>query len=134
MKKISFLCLFLLCLCNVCFSQNSSVVEPELQEWLESGSEDKVAVTIVLKSQVEASAVRAKAAAHRDRKLQRNVVVNEFKAHSTVSQTSLLSFLQTEEKNGNVDNIASLWISNSIACNATREVIRAVASRSDISL
>ena len=132
MKKISFLCLFLLCLCNVCFSQKSSVVEPELQQWLESGCEDKMAVTIVMKSQVEASAVRAKAAAHRDRKVQRTTVVNEFKAHSKVSQTSLLSFLQAEEKNGNVDNIASLWISNSIACNATREVICAVALRSDI--
>ena len=134
MKKISFLCLFLLCLCNVCFSQNSSVVEPELQEWLESGSEDKVAVTIVLKSQVEASVVRAKAAAHRDSKMQRAAVVKEFKAHSNVSQTSLMSFLQAEEEKGRVDNIASLWISNSIACNATREVIRAVASRSDIAL
>lgn len=132
MKKISFLCLFLFCLCNVCYSQSFSVVEPELQQMLDSGVKEKIAVTIVLKSQAEASAVRAKAAAHRDRKKQRTTVINEFKAHSKASQTSLLSFLQAEEKKGNVDNIASLWISNSIACNATREVIYAVASRSDI--
>lgn len=132
MKKIYFLCLFLFSLCNVCFSQSISVVEPELQQWLDSGSKEKVAVTIVLKSQAEASAVRAKAAAHRDRKLHRTTVVNEFKAHSKASQMSLLSFLQAEEKKGYVDNIASLWISNSIACNATREVICAVVSRSDI--
>ena len=132
MKKISFLCLFLFCLCNVCYSQSFSVVEPELQQLLDSGVKEKIAVTIVLKSQAEASAVRAKAAAHRDRKKQRTTVINEFKAHSKTSQTSLLSFLQAEEKKGNVDNIASLWISNSIVCNATREVIYAVASRSDI--
>ena len=132
MKKIYFFCLFLFSLCNVCLSQSISVVEPELQQWLDSGSKEKVAVTIVLKSQAEASAVRAKAAAHRDRKLHRTTVVNEFKAHSKASQMSLLSFLQAEEKKGYVDNIASLWISNSIACNATREVICAVVSRSDI--
>ena len=132
MKKIYFLCLFLFSFCTIGFSQSFSVVEPELQQLLDSGIKEKISVTFVMKSQAEASAVRAKAAAHRDRKVQRVTVVNEFKAHSKTSQTSLLSFLQAEEKKGNVDNIASLWISNSIACNATSEVICAVASRSDI--
>lgn len=132
MKKIYSLFLFLLCFSTVSYSQNKPMVEPELQCWLDDCNEDKISVTIVMKSQVEASVVRAKAAAHRDRKVQRTVVVNEFKAHSNASQMSLLSFLQAEESKGNVANIASLWISNSIACDATREVICAVASRSDV--
>ena len=132
MKKIYSLFLFLLCFSTVSYSQNKPMVEPELQCWLDDCCDGKISVSIVMKSQVEASVVRAKAAAHRDRKVQRTAVVNEFKAHSNVSQISLLSFLQAEEKKGNVANIASLWISNSIACDATREVICAVASRSDV--
>ena len=132
MKKIYSLFLFLLCFSAVSYSQDKPMIEPELQCWLDDCNEDKISVTIVMKSQAEASVVRAKAAAHRDRKVQRTAVVNEFKAHSNASQMSLLSFLQAEESKGNVANIASLWISNSIACDATREVICAVASRSDV--
>lgn len=132
MKKIYSLFLLLLCFSAVSYSQNKPMVEPELQCWLDDCCDDKISVSIVMKSQVETSVVRAKAAAHRDRKVQRTAVVNEFKAHSNSSQISLLSFLQAEEKKGNVANIASLWISNSITCDATREVICAVASRSDI--
>lgn len=132
MKKIYSLFLFLLCFSAVSYGQDKPMIEPELQCWLDGCNEDKISVTIVMKSQAEASAVRAKAAAHRDRKVQRTAVVNEFKAHSNASQMSLLSFLQAEESKGNVANIASLWISNSIACDATREVICAVASRSDV--
>lgn len=132
MKKIYSIFLFLLCFSAVSYSQDKPMIESELQCWLDGCNEDKISVTIVMKSQAEASAVRAKAAAHRDRKVQRTVVVNEYKAHSNASQMSLLSFLQAEESKGNVANIASLWISNSIACDATREVICAVASRSDV--
>ena len=134
MKKITFICLFLLCFCNVCFSQENIVVEEELQQWLDSGSSDKVAVTIVLKSQAQLSAIRAKAAVQRDVKMQRAAVVRGFKEHSDDAQASLMSFLQAEEKKGNVANIASLWVANSVTCDATCEVIRALAERTDIAL
>ena len=134
MKKITFICLFLLCFCNVCFSQENIVVEEELQQWLDSGSSDKVAVTIVLKSQAQLSAIRAKAAVQRDVKMQRASVVRGFKEHSDDAQASLMSFLQAEEKKGNVANIASLWVANSVTCDATCEVIRALAERTDIAL
>ncbi len=134
MKKIYSLFLLLLCFSAVSYSQNKPMVEPELQCWLDDCCDGKISVSIVMKSQVEASVVRAKAAAHRDRKVQRTAVVNEFKAHSNVSQISLLSFLQAEEKKGNVSDISSLWISNSIVCRANRDIIVEVANRADVAM
>ncbi len=132
MKKIYLLSLFLLCLCTVSFSQNNSVIEPELQQLIDCGYKEKISITVVMKSQVEPSALRMKAAACRDRKMRRNVIVDELKAHSSNSQISLLSILYAEEKKGNVTDISSLWISNSISCCATQEVICAISNRPDI--
>ena len=124
MKKITFICLFLLCFCNVCFSQENIVVEEELQQWLDSGSSDKVAVTIVLKSQAQLSAIRAKAAVQRDVKMQRAAVVRGFKEHSDDAQASLMSFLQAEEKKGNVANI----IVDNVAYQKYKDSIRKTGS------
>ena len=132
MKKIYLLSLFLLCLCTVSFSQNNSVIEPELQQLIDCGYKEKISITVVMKSQAEPSALRMKAAACRDRKMRRNVIVDELKAHSSNSQISLLSILYAEEKKGNVTDISSLWISNSISCCATQEVICAISNRPDI--
>ena len=115
MKKLLLFFFFLLCLCTVSFSQSNSVIEPELQQWVDCGYNEKVAITVVLKSQAEPSALRVKASVHRDGKMRRNAVVDELKAHSSNSQISLMSFLQAKEKEGHVTNISSLWISWSSA-------------------
>lgn len=134
MKKICFLFLFLFSFGTLSFSQNYSVIEPELQQYIDADCKEKIAVTIVMKSQAESSAIRAKAAACRDRKIKRSVVVNELKSHSNSTQVSLLSFLKDEEEKGHVSNISSLWISNSIICDATCDVIFKIASRTDVAM
>ena len=132
-NKISLL-LFLLCLGTASFAQRLSVVEPELQQLLDGCDDENIAVTIVMKSQVQPSSVRAKVAMNRGKMMKRDVVVNEFKTHSDNSQKSLLSFLQSEEKKGNVSDISSLWISNSIVCRANRDIIVEVANRADVAM
>ena len=132
MKNKITLFLFLLCFYTVSFSQGLSVMEPELRQMLDSRCNDKIAVTIVMKSQASSSALRAKVAMHRDKTMKRKVAVNEFKNYSKNSQEPLLSFLKLEEKKGNVSDISSLWISNSIVCNATCDVIDKIASRLDV--
>ena len=134
MKNKIFLLLFLLCLGTVSFAQKFSVIEPELQQMLDGSCNGDIAVTIVMKSQVQPSAVRAKVAKIRGKMMKRDVVVNEFKAHSGNSQKLLLSFLQGEEKKGNVSDISSLWISNSIICRANKEVIVEIANRADVAM
>lgn len=133
MKKILSV-LILLASSFCCFAQECLPIEHELLSLLESNGEEKISVTIVLKSQPNSSELRAKATACRDRKMVGEVIVNELKEHSVESQATLLEFLQTEEKQGHVANIVSLWIANSVCCNATNDVIRKIASRNDIAM
>lgn len=133
MKKILSV-LILLASSFCCFAQECLPIEHELLSMLESNGEEKISITIVLKSQPNSSELRAKASACRDRKMVGEVIVNELKEHSVESQATLLEFLQTEEKQGHVANIVSLWIANSVCCDATNEVIRKIASRSDIAM
>ena len=119
-----FLILFLfVCTAFSCLAQEKTVIEPELQQLLNNAGSEKYSIIIVMKSQAEASAVKAKVAAHRDRGVQRTAVVNEFKAHSNASQISLLTFLRAEEQKGNVANVTPLWIANTVCCDATRDII-----------
>lgn len=134
MKKIFSLFLLFLCFDTVCLSQSNYVVEPELQRIIDECHEEELSVVIVLKSQVEQSSIREKVAACRDRKVKQKTVVNELKSYSRESQASLLAFLQNEEKKGNVSDISSLWISNSITCKAKCDVVKEIASRSDVAM
>lgn len=134
MKNKIFLLLFLLCLGTASFAQRLSVVEPELQQLLDGCDDENIAVTIVMKSQMQPSAIRAKVAKSRGKMMKREVVVKELKTYSDNSQESLLSFLQSEEKKGNVSDISSLWISNSIVCRANRDIIVEIANRADVTM
>ena len=122
------------CTAFTCLAQEKTVIEPELQQLLNNAGSEKYSIIIVMKSQAEASAVKAKVAAHRDRGVQRTAVVNEFKAHSNASQISLLTFLRAEEQKGNVANVTPLWIANTVCCDATRDVIVQLAACGEVAI
>lgn len=132
MKNFLLLFAFLMNICCVAFGQEYSVIEPELQQLLSGCNNEKVSITVVLKSQADASALRAKAAACRNSKMARAAVVRALKEHSAESQNSLLSFLHEEEKNGNVSNISHLWIANTVCCDAVADVVCQLALRDDV--
>ena len=134
MRKIFFAFVLLMSIGTVCFAQEGSPIEPELQSLLNNAGEEKFSITIVLKSQPEPSAIRAKVAASRGMKVAGEVVVSELKKHSINSQTPLMTYLQSEEANGRVANISSLWIANTVCCDAVREVIYELALRNDIAI
>ncbi len=133
MTRIVLLIAILVQVASACFAQENPVIEQELQQ-LMKGGEEKIPVTIVLKSQIEPTALRARVAAHRDAVARRSAVVNEIKNHSDASQMPIMEFLQAEQLCGNVENISSLWISNSICCDAAREVIMQLAMRDDVAM
>ena len=130
----NFLCLFIFMLnmCCIAFAQEYSVIEPELELLLERGGEEKVAVTIVLKPHSDASVLKAKAAACRNRSMARNTVVNELKSNPGGLQLSLMDFLRAEEKRGNVAGITYLWIANTVCCDAVADVVYQLALRDDV--
>ena len=88
-------------LCGVCYAQNHNVIEYELQEVMNQKGDEMIDVTIVLKSQMDAAKLQAKAE-RGDKSLQREIVVSELKDFSSRQQADVMSVLKAEETNGNV--------------------------------
>ena len=134
MKKRLLLGALLFVLCNICFAQDYSVIEPELQQILNRRSVGMASVNILFKSKIDADYLKSKIAAAPDKKIQRDIFVEELKTFSANAQADVLSYLQAEEANGKVANIKSHWIANVISCDATAEVIYALSQLSEIEI
>ncbi|MBE6294701.1 MAG: hypothetical protein E7090_08495 [Bacteroidales bacterium] len=134
MKKSLLLGALLFVLCNICFAQDYSVIESDLQQILNRRSVGKASVNILFKSKIDADYLKSKIAAAPDKKNQRDIFVEELKTFSANAQADVLSYLQAEEANGKVANIKSHWITNVISCDATAEVIYALSQLSEIEI
>lgn len=132
MRDFLHLFVFLMNISGVAFGQEYSVIEPELQQLLSGCNSERVSITIVLKSQADASALRAKAAVCRNSKMARAAVVRGLKEHSDDARNSLILFLKEEENVGNVSNISHLWIANTVCCDAVADVVYQLALRDDV--
>ena len=122
----------LLCLCPLCYAQQFGVVDKELQCELAGNPAAMTSVNIVLKSHSEPARIKAAATVAKDRRTARVMVVDELKAHSCKKQSALLEYLYEAERCGLVANISSHWIANAITCDATKEVVEALASHPDV--
>lgn len=132
MKK--HLCLFLLftACCGFCFSQRSNVVDGGLWQLIDESSSELIDVNIVLKSQIEPMRLKALAASARDMSIRRGAVVKGLKEHSSKSQNAVLAILRSAESDGAVKEVSSHWISNTISCSASKDVILKLATHPDV--
>ena len=133
MKKTKVLIVaLLLAFCNVSYSQQKKVVDRELLQVIEKGTDELVSINIVLKSQANPSRVKALAAKSKDVRIGRELMVNGLKEHSKKNQAAILEFLQNAKNEGRVANIATHWVANAISCDATKEVIGVLAAHPDV--
>jgi len=97
-------------------------------------------INIVLNAQYDQIELRNKANTLRSKEAKRNFVVNELKNFSKETQKELLSFLSTFSISPSfvggwgkaVEKVQSFWISNSINCYATIEVIEQLSYHPDV--
>ena len=120
-------------LCNIVFAQGN-VIDRELEEVMKQRSDKMIGIDIILKSQVDAADLNKKAARSHDKAEKRSIVVNELKRHAEGTQADIMAILEAEERSGRVANIRSLWIANTINCEATKEVIYKLSSHPDIAV
>lgn len=132
MKKIFFTLFFILVLCSSSYSKTIDVIEAELQNILNQKNDEMIDISIVFNSQINTAKLMTRAGRNSDMTLRREFVVSELKDFSKQTQSDVLTILKAEEKNGNVTDINSLWIVNSINCKASREVIYKLSSHPDI--
>ena len=117
-------------LCSIGLAQ-VNVIETELQEVMNQRSDEMIDVTIIFKSQMDAAKLQAKAE-RGGKSLQREIVVSELKDFSLRQQSDVMTVLHAEQVSGNVADIESLWIVNSISCKATRDVIYKLSQHPDV--
>lgn len=134
MKKLMILLIASLLICNHAFSQNMNVIEPELQLILNDKSCEMIRINIILKSQIDINNLRKNTNNIEDIDVKREAVISELKRFSEQAQKDVISILEVGERNGEVKDIASHWVSNSISCTANKNYIYLLSAHSDVSL
>ena len=134
MRRHLLLLLLSLLACQLGFAQNYNIIEPELQEVLNSKSSDMISVNIILKSEANISHLRKNIQSTEDAKAQRQVVVSELKNFSEQSQKDILSLLKAGEASGDVKDITAHWLSNMITCTASKDYIYLLSEHYDIKI
>ena len=117
--------------CGFCNAQHS-VIDEGLRTMLEKGAEGKISVNIILKSQPQPARIKALASEANGRNVTRELVVGELKEYAGKNQESVLSCLRAAASMGYVDNVSCHWVANVISCNATSNVITALAQHPDV--
>ena len=133
MKKNIILFLALV-LSTLSFAQNINAIEPELQKVLNQRGDELIDIQIHFKSSVNSDQLNQKTRKISKKSDKKNLVVKELQNYAREIQADVLSILEAEELSGNVSDIHSFWIVNSISCKASASVIYKLSSHPDIKI
>ena len=134
MKKIPLILLISTFFCLSGFSQNVSVIEPELMKVLEQKDNEMIRINIVLNSQIDARSLKNDTRGFNNAETKRQFVVQELKNFAENSQRDIITILEEGEKSGAVKDIVSHWISNTITCSVSKDYIYLLSNHPDISI
>lgn len=98
------------------------------------GNDEKTEVIVLMKSQYDRTKLCRQAACFPSRAARRDYVVKELKAFSEASQFDLRHTLNEMERQGMVESIHSLWMSNALYFSATESALSSLSERNDIAL
>ena len=132
MKRLLFTLLLTFCF-TTGFTQ-TNIIDDELLEVLNRDGNEMIDVNIILKSQLSLSTLRNKVDDIEDKIQKRNVVVDEFKSFAEQSQSDIMSIIKSEEMRGNAGKIRSHWLSNSISCTISKDLIYLLSTHDDVAL
>ena len=132
MRKLALTLTAILFLCINAFSQNT--IDPVLQDVMNQKGDELISVNIIFKAQINPESLQEKVTRVTDKKIKRDILVDEFKLFSEKEQSDVMSILHAEKDNNNVSDITSHWLSNAISCKASRDVIYLLSRHNDIAL
>ena len=132
MRKLVLTLTTILFLCINGFSQNT--IDPVLQEVMNKKGDELISVNIIFKAQINPESLQEKVTRVSDKKIKRDILVEEFKLFSEKEQSDVMSILQAEKSNNSVSDIKSHWLSNAISCKASRDLIYLLSRHNDIAL
>lgn len=132
MRKLVLTLTTILFLCINGFSQNT--IDPVLQEVMNKKGDELISVNIIFKAQINPESLQEKITRVSDKKIKRDILVDELKHFSEKEQSDVMSILQAEKSNNSVSDIKSHWLSNAISCKASRDLIYLLSRHNDIAL
>lgn len=132
MRKLFIIATVMLFSCSICLAQNK--IEPELQDVLEQKSEENISVNIILKSQLDVAELRHSTDRYSDKTTKRKKVIQELKDFAEAAQQDIVSIIKSEESKGNASDVICHWLSNSITCNASKELIERLSKCDNVLL
>ena len=132
MRKLVLTLTTILFLCINAFSQNT--IDPVLQEVMNQKGDELISVNIIFKAQINPESLQEKVTRVTDKKIRRDILVDEFKLFTEKEQSDVMSILLAEKASKSVSDITSHWLSNSISCKASRDVIYLLSRHNDIEL
>ena len=132
MRKLFFCLILILFTVGKIHAQN--VIDPELQSFIDQNTNEKISINIIFKSQLDRADLRERSNQFVDKETKREAVIKELKNFSSEAQHEALSIIKSAESRSEASNIVCHWLSNSITCSTTKEVIEQLAKRDDILL
>lgn len=131
MRRLIYSLIIAIFVCNFGYAQNS-IIEKDLQEVMNEKGDELISINIVFKEQMDTEKLRERVADIDNKMTRREATMKELKMFSEKSQQEVLSIIRAEERNGKSSDIICHWLSNSITCKATKEVINILSQRDDI--
>lgn len=116
-------------LSNICLGQQTVCTAVDIQQAISNNSQEPIELNIVFRN--SQSQVLTTTSTNRDTR--RQLVITNLESQAKISQAEVLAILKAEEAKGNVRNIESSWIANTITCQATADVAKLLTERHDIS-
>jgi serine protease AprX len=107
--------------------EERAVITPQLESLMKAkGSEELFRVIVILDEQIDHVSLDRSVSGMSPNE-RRMVVISELKGFTERSQKEVLLLLEGKEKSGDVINLRSLWINNTISGKMKEDVIRSVA-------
>ena len=136
MKRVlPILVLLLMCASGVLYSKPGvpGKITADLTERINksSNSDELIPVIIVMNDQYDATK-NVRQTQFLDKSQRRAFVINELKRIADDGQVAIVNELQQGQRSSIVSDIHQLWIINGICCSMTKDMIYAIANRSDI--
>ncbi len=108
--------------------ESSAVLSPEVQAALATLAPGATLSVIVrLRDQVDVSTINAP-----NQAVRRTRIIQALQTVASTSQVDIIAALQAKKSQGKVTKIVPFWILNGLALDATSDVIREIAARSDV--
>ena len=110
----------------------SSVITDALSEQMDQKSETElIRINIRMNEQYNLNNIKSELLTM-EKEERRDFVISELQSFRDESQGEILQFIRIKNRDGKTELIHSLWITNTITCMATKDVINELAQRMDI--